>query len=58
MRAASVGYHCPPCVAEGAATVRQPRTTFGGRVTSDTSRVSITIVGLNVVVERVEVVDN
>jgi membrane associated rhomboid family serine protease len=50
MRSASVGYHCPTCVAEGAATVRQPRTTFGGRVTSDTSRVSLTIVALNVVV--------
>lgn len=50
MRSASVGHHCPTCVAEGAATVRQPRTTFGGRVSSDTSRVSITIIGLNVVV--------
>ena len=50
MRSASVGYHCPTCVAEGAATVREARTTFGGRVTSDTSRVSLTIVALNVVV--------
>ena len=50
MRSASVGYHCPTCVAEGAATVRQPRTTFGGRVTSDTSRVTITIIVLNVAV--------
>jgi membrane associated rhomboid family serine protease len=50
MRSASVGYQCPTCVAEGAATVRQPRTTFGGRVTSDTSRVSLTIVAINVVV--------
>jgi membrane associated rhomboid family serine protease len=50
MRSASVGYHCPTCVAEGAATVRQARTTFGGRVTGDTSRVSMTIVVLNVVV--------
>ncbi len=50
MRSASVGHHCPTCVAEGAATVRQPRTTLGGRVASDTSRVSMTIVALNVVV--------
>lgn len=50
MRSASVGFHCPQCVAEGAATVRRPRTTFGGRVTDDTSRVSLTIVGINVVV--------
>jgi membrane associated rhomboid family serine protease len=50
MRSASVGYHCPTCVAEAAATVRQPRTTLGGRVASDTSRVSLTIVALNVAV--------
>jgi membrane associated rhomboid family serine protease len=50
MRSASVGYQCPTCVAEGAATVRQPRTTLGGRVTGDTSRVSLTIVAVNVVV--------
>ena len=50
MRSASVGFHCPECVAQGAATVRAPRTTFGGRVTGDTSRVSLTIVVLNVAV--------
>ena len=50
MRSASVGYQCPTCVAEGASTVRQPRTTFGGRVAADTSRVSLTIVAVNVVV--------
>ncbi len=50
MRSASVGFQCPECVAQGAATVRTPRTTFGGRVTGDTSRVSLTIVALNVVV--------
>ena len=50
MRSASVGYQCPTCVAEGAATVREPRTTLGGRVAADTSRVSMTIVAVNVVV--------
>jgi membrane associated rhomboid family serine protease len=50
MRSASVGFQCPECVAQGAATVRRPRTTLGGRVSDDTSRVSLTIVGLNVVV--------
>ncbi len=50
MRSASVGHQCPTCVAEGSASVRQARTTFGGRVAADTSRVSLTIVAVNVVV--------
>jgi membrane associated rhomboid family serine protease len=50
MRAASVGFHCPDDVAAGAKTVRQGRTVFGGRVSGDTSRVSIVLVALNVVV--------
>ncbi len=50
MRSASVGFQCPECVARGAATVRAPRTSLGGRVTGDTSRVSLTIVGINVAV--------
>ena len=50
MRSASVGFQCPECVALGARSVRQPRTTFGGRVTGDTSRVSMTIVAINVAV--------
>ena len=48
MRSASVGFQCPECVAQGAATVRTPKTTFGGRVTGDTSRVTLTIIALNV----------
>lgn len=31
MRAASVGFHCVDCVAEGSRSVRPTRTTFGGR---------------------------
>ena len=50
MHSAAVGFQCPDCVAQGAATVRAPRTTFGGRVSDDTSRVSLAIVALNVVV--------
>ncbi len=50
MRSAAVGFQCPQCVAQGAATVREPRTVLGGRVTGDTSRVSLTIVALNVAV--------
>ena len=50
MRPASVGFQCPECVASGAKTVRQGRTVFGGRISGDTSRVSITIIGLCVAV--------
>jgi membrane associated rhomboid family serine protease len=50
MRAASVGFQCPECVAEGARTVREPRTAFGGKPSGDTSRVSIVLIGVNVAV--------
>lgn len=50
MRTASVGFQCPECVSEGAKTVREARTVFGGRVTGDTSQVSIALVVANVAV--------
>jgi membrane associated rhomboid family serine protease len=50
MHAASVGFQCPECVSAGARTVRQGRTVFGGRVSGDTSRISLAIVALNVAV--------
>src|SRR3954449_1705531 len=50
MRSASVGFQCPSCVAEGAKTVREGRTVFGGRVSMDTSRVTLVLIGLNVVI--------
>ena len=34
MNAASVGFHCPKCVAAGRSSVRAPRTAFGGSLRS------------------------
>ena len=50
MRSASVGFQCPECVSAGAKTVREARTTFGGRVTGDTQVVSLTLLGACVAV--------
>jgi membrane associated rhomboid family serine protease len=50
MKSASVGFQCPECVAEGARSVRAPRTAFGGRVTTDVGRVSMALIGVNVLV--------
>jgi membrane associated rhomboid family serine protease len=47
MRVASVGQHCLECVREGSRSVRQPRTVFGGRVTSSSPVVTWTIIGIN-----------
>ena len=50
MQSASVGFQCPSCVAEGAKSVRAPRTALGGRLASDPTRVTTTLIGLNVLV--------
>ncbi|MDX2599281.1 rhomboid family intramembrane serine protease [Streptomyces caniscabiei] len=48
MRDAAVGHQCPECVKEGARTVRQARTAFGGRI-SAVPLVTYVLIGLNVV---------
>jgi membrane associated rhomboid family serine protease len=50
MRQASVGFQCPDCVAEGARTTRAPRTPYGGRPPATANRVTLALLGLNVVV--------
>ncbi len=50
MRPASVGFHCPECVAEGKRTQRQPRTLAGGIVPRDAGRVTMVMIGINVIV--------
>ena len=48
MRDASVGFQCPECVAEGARSVRAPRTVFGGTVSASEGLVSKVLIGINV----------
>jgi membrane associated rhomboid family serine protease len=49
MRAAAVGHQCVDCVQQGAATVRQPKTQFGGTLrTGAAPVVTWTLIGLNV----------
>jgi membrane associated rhomboid family serine protease len=45
MTAAAVGYQCPECVREGAASVAAPRTAFGGRVGRD-GAVTTSLIGV------------
>ncbi|MFJ9904929.1 rhomboid family intramembrane serine protease [Streptomyces sp. NPDC101152] len=47
MREASVGHQCAECVREGARSVRQPGTAFGGRITT-APVVTYVLVALNV----------
>ncbi|MEP6814878.1 MAG: rhomboid family intramembrane serine protease [Marmoricola sp.] len=50
MRDASVGFHCPDCVKEGARTTRQGRATYGGKRVTDASLTSKVLIGINVLV--------
>ena len=48
MRAAAVGHQCVECVQEGARTIRQPRTEFGGRERAGMPVVTYALIALNV----------
>jgi membrane associated rhomboid family serine protease len=48
MRDAAVGHQCEECVREGAKTVRQPRTVFGGRDKKTTPVVTYALIAINV----------
>jgi membrane associated rhomboid family serine protease len=49
-RPAAVGIQCVDCVAEGARTVRQARTVFGGSVTDGRPVATMTLIGICLVV--------
>ncbi len=48
MRAAAVGHQCVECVQEGARSIRQPRTQFGGRERSGTPVITYALIAINV----------
>ena len=48
MRAAAVGHQCVECVQEGARTIRQPRTQFGGRERAGMPVVTYALIAINV----------
>lgn len=50
MHEASVGHHCPECVAEARRTVRQGKTTFGGTSIGQHGYVTKALVAINVAV--------
>ncbi|OBG34210.1 rhomboid family intramembrane serine protease [Mycobacterium sp. E3198] len=50
MRSAAVGHQCVECVQEGARTIRQPRTRFGGRQRSGAPVVTYALIAVNVAV--------
>lgn len=50
MRSAAVGHQCVECVEEGARTIRQPRTRFGGRERAGRPLVTYALIAVNVLV--------
>jgi membrane associated rhomboid family serine protease len=49
LRPASVGFQCPQCVAEGNASIRRPRSPYGGKIAERPGLVSLALGLLNVV---------
>ena len=47
MKPASVGFQCPSCVKDGAATIRQPKAAYGGRAVAAPTA-TFALIGLNV----------
>jgi hypothetical protein len=48
MNSAAVGHQCEDCVRQGAKTVREPKTAFGGRQEKYTPVVTYTLIAINV----------
>ena len=56
MRAAAVGHQCEECVREGAKSVRQPKTAFGGRQGKSTPVITYALIAINVALFVLETV--
>jgi membrane associated rhomboid family serine protease len=56
MRDAAVGHQCAECVAAGAKSVRQPKTSFGGREYGAKPVITYTLIAINVVMFVLETV--
>jgi membrane associated rhomboid family serine protease len=56
MRDAAVGHQCEECVREGAKTVRQPTTSFGGREYGANPVITYALIAINVVMFVLETV--
>ncbi|MDQ6687711.1 MAG: rhomboid family intramembrane serine protease [Actinomycetota bacterium] len=50
MRPASVGFQCPSCVKEGAATTRSAQAPYGGQRVANPQLTTLVLIGINVVV--------
>jgi len=56
MHSAAVGHQCAECVNEGAKSVRQPKTSFGGRELGAKPVVTYALIAINVVLAMLEAV--